>query len=181
MSSPTVGSSSSSRHGRCKQATGDLDAASLTAAQLAHLVVALIGEADPLDLGGTALCGLAMRQPVQGSMIVEVLLYRQVEIEGRLLEHDPHPPQAFRRPLADVHAEDADHTLALDVEPGGEREERCLPGAVQAEQHGKVAGCDGERDIAQHPAWPKAVPEAFDRESRNRNLGYGSLLRRREV
>ena len=102
-------------------------------------------------------------------MVEEVLFDRQVEIEGRLLEHDPHLPQALQHPLANVHAKDADRSFGLGVEPGGEREQSRLAGAVQPEQHGEIAGGDREGDVFQHPPRPEAVSEPLDREG-----GYSS-------
>ena len=107
-----------------------------------------------------------MREAVQGGVIEEVLFDRKIEIEGWLLEDDTDPTQAFGRPLSDVHPKDADHSLALDIEPGGEREQRRLPGAVQPEQHGKITRRDRERDLLQHAARPEAVSEPLDRECR---------------
>src|SRR5437879_6175558 len=103
---------------------------------------------------------------MQGGMVEQVLLEREVEVEGRLLKDDADPPQALRRMLANVHAEDADYPFALKVEPGGEGEQRCFPGAVQPQQYGETAGIDRKRDLAQYPARPETVPEPFDRKCR---------------
>src|SRR5712691_7627305 len=97
-------------------------------------------------------------------MVEQVLVDREVEIQGRLLEHDPHLSQALQHPLADVHPKDADRSLALSIEPGGEREERRLPGAVQPQEHGKITGRDRERDVVQYPPRAEPVPEPLDRE-----------------
>src|SRR5260370_9247871 len=100
-------------------------------------------------------------------MVEQVLVDREVEIQGRLLEHDPHLSQALQHPLADVHPKDADRSLALSIEPGGEREERRLPGAVQPQEHGKITGCDREGDVVQYPPLAESVPESLDREGGN--------------
>ena len=57
-----------------------------------------------------------MRNPVQSTVIKKVLLDREVEIEGRLLENHPDQLQAIEGPFADVHAKDADRALGLGVE-----------------------------------------------------------------
>src|SRR5208283_4242490 len=114
-----------------------------------------------------------MREAVQGSMIIEVLLDREIEIEGRLLEHDAHSSEAFRGPLADVHAEDADHSLALDIEPGGKREERRLSGAVQAEQHGEIAPAPENQTSLNTRRGPKRCPSP-SMESAVRSVMRGS-------
>ena len=44
-------------------------------------------------------------------MVEQVLLDREIEVEGRLLEDDAHLPQALRGVLANIHAEDADYAL----------------------------------------------------------------------
>src|SRR5260370_23132636 len=100
-------------------------------------------------------------------MVEQVLVDREVEIQGRLLEHDSHLSQALQHPLADIHPKNADRALALSIEPGGEREERRLPGAVQPEEHGKITGCDRERDVLQYPPRAEPVPEPLDRECCN--------------
>src|ERR1700730_12391035 len=100
-------------------------------------------------------------------MVEQVLVDREVEIQGRLLEHDPQLSQALQHPLANVHAKDANCSLALGIEPGGEREERRLPGAVQPEQHGKITGRDRERDVVQYAPWAEPVPESLNRECGN--------------
>src|SRR5262249_2035463 len=125
-----------------QQTAGDLDTTSLAATQLAYLVAALVGEPDPLDFGRAALRGGSGRETRQRSVIEEVLLYREIEIEGRLLKHHADVPQALGGSLADVHAKDADYPLSLDIESSGEREQRRFPCAVQPEQHRKIAGRD---------------------------------------
>src|SRR5262249_21184503 len=71
-----------------QQTAGDLDAAALTATELAYLVAALVGKPHPIDFGCKALRGRSVREAVKRSVIEQVLLDRQIEIEGRLLEHD---------------------------------------------------------------------------------------------
>src|SRR6516162_5976467 len=95
-------------------------------------------------------------------MVKEVLLDREVEVEGRLLEDDPDKPKAIQGPFPDVHPKDADRSLGLSVEPRGERKQRRFSGAVQPEQHGKVAGRDRERDVLQRSPLSKAMPEILD-------------------
>src|SRR6266446_3292878 len=134
-----------------QQAAGDLDPTALAAAQPPHLVAALIGKADAFDFHAHPELRLAMRQTMQGGMIEKVLLKGEVEVEGRLLKDDTHLPQALRGVLANIHAEDADYAFALEIEPGGEGEQRRLPGAVEAEQYGEIAGGNRKRDLAQYP------------------------------
>src|SRR4029077_19424268 len=118
----------------------DLDAAALAATEPPHLVASLIDKADPVDFHAHPELCFAMRETMQSGMVEEVLLEGEVEVEGRLLEDDADLPQALRRVLANIQAEDADHPLALQIEPGGKGEQRCFPGAVQTEQYGKIAG-----------------------------------------
>src|SRR5215831_14155191 len=110
-----------------QQATGDLDPAALAAAQPADLVAKLIGEAHPVDFLAAPARRLAMRHTMQGGMVEQVLLDREVEVEGWLLKDDADLPQALRGLLADIQAKDTDDAFALEVEPGSEGEQRRLP------------------------------------------------------
>jgi hypothetical protein len=103
-----------------QQSARDLDPTPLAATQPARFVPALVDQPHALDLGGDASGGIAMRQSMQSTMVKEVLLDREVQVEGRLLEDDPDKPQAIQGTFADVHAEDADRSLGLSVEPRGE-------------------------------------------------------------
>jgi hypothetical protein len=114
-----------------------------------------------------------MSKAVQGAVVEQVLLDREVEIEGRLLEHDPHLPQALQHLLADVHAEDADCSLGLSIEAGCEREQRGFPSAIQPKQYRKVPRRDRKRNVFQHPARPKTVSEPFD--DQGRHIAHESL------
>ena len=117
--------------GAMQQGACDLDAPPLAAAQQADLIPAPLFEPDAFHFGRNPLGRFATREPMKGAMVKEVLLERQIEVEGRLLEHDPHQPQALQRLLADIHAEDTDHPLTLRIKPGRKRKQRRLPGAVQ--------------------------------------------------
>src|SRR5215471_9583533 len=99
-------------------------------------------------------------------MIVEVLFDGEIEIEGRLLEHDAHLPKAFQHPLPNIHAEDTDRSLGLRIEAGRERKQRRLTGAVKPQQYGEIAGSDRERHIFQYAPLSEAVSEALDGERR---------------
>src|ERR1700720_3862309 len=103
-----------------QQSPRDLNPPALPAAQTARLVATLLGKPDAVDLCRNRASRFAMRQAVQGTMIEQVLFDGEIEIEGWLLERDPHLPQALQHPLANVHAKDPDRPFALGVEPGGE-------------------------------------------------------------
>src|SRR5205085_6804970 len=92
---------------------------------------------------------------------------REIEIERRLLKHNPHLPQALQHPFANVHAKDADRPFGLRVEPGGKREQCRLTGAVEAKEHRRVARGDRERDVFQNASWAKAVSEPYDLQYRS--------------
>src|SRR5205814_6497723 len=77
-----------------QQAAGNLDATALAAAELADLVAPLIGKADAFDFPGHPQLRLTMRETMQGGMVEQVLLNREVEIEGRLLKDHADLPQA---------------------------------------------------------------------------------------
>ena len=77
---------------------------------------------------------LAAADAVQGRVIEQVLLHRQVEVERARLEHDAEPPQRLARRARDVVALDRDAAVARVEQPGDQREQRRLARAVQPEQ-----------------------------------------------
>ncbi len=84
---------------------------------------------------------------MQRGVIEQVLRHREVEIERARLEHHAEQPQRLARACADVMAEDAD-APGLDAEqPGDQREQRALAGAVEAKQRGETRRRDGEADV----------------------------------
>ena len=112
----------------------------------------------PADKAWTVLhAGLADKSVEERAVAVRVL---------GLLENDPHLPQAFQHPFANVDAKDADGSFGRGVEPGGKREKRRLTGAIQPEQHGEIARRDRERNIFQDPPWAETMPEPLDRQCR---------------
>ena len=133
-----------------QQGPGDLDTAALAAAQLARLVGAALGDPYPLQLARDALGSVAPRKSVQRGVIAEVLLDGEVEIERRLLEHDPEGGKRTRRRTVEPLAEDADRPGPVGIKAHDEREERGFPGAVEAEQDNKLTGRDGQRHILEH-------------------------------
>ena len=106
---------------------------------------------------------------MQCAVIKQVLLEGQVEVEGRLLEHDPDPLQTLQGPCAQIHAKDADGAFALRVEPGRERKQGGLAGAVQPQKDRELARLDGKRNAVQRPPLTKAMSEALDRKGGNRH------------
>src|SRR5262245_57402375 len=74
--------------GLVQERARDLDAASLSAGQVAHLFAGAVGEADDLQGALGALACLRAADAMQRAVIEEVLLQRQVEVERAALEDD---------------------------------------------------------------------------------------------
>jgi hypothetical protein len=149
-----------------QQSSCNFDAAALATAQPAQFLPALLGKPDAIELHRDSPRRLAMREPVQGAMVIEVLLDGQVEVERRLLEDDPDFLEAFGGALAKVQAEDMDRSFGLAIQPGDQRKQRGFPCAVQPEQHREIAGRNRKGDVLQYPALPKPMSELFDGEGR---------------
>ena len=132
-----------------QQRAGDLDAARLAAGQVAHLLARAVGEPDDLQRPLGAPARLAAADAVQRAVIEQVLPQRQIEIERAALEHDAEPLQRRRGAAADVVAEDADLAGDVVVEPGDQREQRRLAGAVEAQQHDEAATRNAQRHVVE--------------------------------
>ena len=72
-------------------------------------------------------------------VVGEVLAHRQVGVERAGLEHDAELGERQRRRAVEIVPEDADAPLRLRVEPGDEREQGGLAGAVGPEQRHEAA------------------------------------------
>src|SRR5690606_12549978 len=66
------------------------------------------------------------------------------------------------RLAVEVVAEDPDRAFLTAVEAGRQGEQRGLAGTVLAEQHGELAGPQGQRYRLERPACAEAVPESAD-------------------
>src|SRR5690606_28794816 len=108
--------------------------------------------------------GFAAAEAVQGRMVEQVLLQREVGIQRLRLEHDAEPLQRRARRAPHVMAENADLARDVVVEACDQREQRGLAGAVEAEQHRERPLRNGERDIVQHELLAEAVAHARDDE-----------------
>jgi hypothetical protein len=139
-SRPVVGSSRNEHAGAVQQTARDLDAAAQATRELAHGLVRVLGEAEPLDPVARARGG---RVEVEQARVQRELLARgQLRIERRLLEHDADLP-AHRGALAhDVAAEQRDLARARREQRREHAHRRRLARAVRAEQ--------AEADPARH-------------------------------
>ncbi len=166
MSSPTVGSSSSRSFGSWISARANSIRRRWPPGQLARAVLAPVDEADALKLGGDARRGDRPGDTVQGGVVIHVLFDRQVEVEGRLLEHRADPGQCLQIAPAQIVAIDRDRAVAAVIKAGDEREQRGLTRAVQAQQNGEIASTDGEADAVQRLTLTEAVADIADGERR---------------
>src|SRR5690606_190665 len=88
-------------------------------------------------------------EPVQRRVVAEILPQRQVAVERLALEDDPEPRQRLPRQATRIEARHLDPARGAVVEPGDEREERRLAGAVDAEQRRERTALDREAHVAQ--------------------------------
>ena len=86
---------------------------------------------------------------MQRGVVQQVLQHREIEVEGARLEHDPEQPQRFAGRTRDIVAEDAD-VPGLDAEqPGDQREQRALAGAVQSQKRREAPpGAEPEKSMS---------------------------------
>jgi hypothetical protein len=155
-----------------QERAGDLDAPRLAAGEIAHLLVGPVGKADGGERLGRAPARLAGADAVQGGVIEQVLLQREIAVERLRLEHHAEALQRCPRPAPHVVTEDVDLAGDVVVEAGDQREERRLTRAVEAEQHGEGAARHGERHVVEHQLLAEAVAHALDDQSvRPRGLG----------
>src|ERR1700727_3323091 len=138
-----------------QQGARDLEPAHLSAREIAYLAAGAVGQSDARQHLVTPRSGLAPADPVQSSVVEQVLHDREIEIERAGLKHHAHEPQGFARRLADVMAEYPDAARLDSEQPGHQREQSAFPGAVEDEQGGKARGRYGEIDIDQGA--PRAI------------------------
>jgi len=97
-----------------EEGAGDLDAPPLPAAQPPDRLVTTLRELDASQLGGDAGGDERARQTMQRRVIAQILLDREIEIEGRLLEDDTHPRQRRGGIAVDRRAEYADRAALIE-------------------------------------------------------------------
>ena len=115
-----------------QQGAGQFQAPALAAAELAHLLVGAVGEADAQQgLGDARPCTLRV-EPLQGAEVTQVLPRRQIQVQGRLLEHHADVRQGAGTIVAEIAPENANAALATQEQARDQREQRRLAGAVDA-------------------------------------------------
>ena len=153
---------------RVDQGARDLDPPGLAAGKGADLVVAALGELDPLEQPGDARLRFALRQAVQGGVIEQVLPDRQVGVEGPALEHDAEAGERLRGRALHVEAENPDLAGPVVIEPRDDGEERRLAGPVRPEQGDEGARRNLDRNVGEGLTRSEPVPDAANREGRAR-------------
>src|SRR5665809_66907 len=91
---------------------------------------------------------LPAQAPERGE-IAQILLDRKIEVERRLPEYDAKGPERAGAPFGCRLAADLDAALGRIEQPGDQREERGLAGAVGPEQVRDLAGIDLETHIVE--------------------------------
>src|SRR5690606_1168186 len=130
-----------------QQGAGDFDASHLSAGKVAHLVLdARFHLYRPQD-GFDALAGLCPPETVQRRMVGEVLAHAQIKIERARLKYDADASESLSGLTAYIVVEDADRPGLHRKKAADQREERCLAGAVQAQQNCDAARRNGKAYI----------------------------------
>ena len=163
-SSPMVGSSRRSNFGLCKRDARDLDAAAMTAVQRAHPLADALRHVERLERRQHALVGVFALQSSERREIAQILLDREIEIERRLLEHDAERAERLRTPFGGRLAANLDTAFGRVEQPGDEREQRRLAGAVRPEQRRDLAGIDLEAHIVERLLGPVPIGDVLDGE-----------------
>ena len=110
--------------------------------------LALLGQADHVEVIGHGMAALRAVQPVAGGEQVEELPDHEVLVDGREVGHEADDPADVLGPLADVHAHDLDLAVGrLEQAEHGAHRGR-LAGAVGADQPADLARPDLEREVA---------------------------------
>jgi hypothetical protein len=146
---------------------GDFHAASHAAREGSHLVGSSIAHTKVLQLHACARCRLATGKTMKGGMIGQILLDREVEIEGRHLEDDTEAGKGRHGIAADRTAKDTDIALLRAVKPGHQGDESCFPGNIGAEQNGERSLFHGQAHAGQHLALSEAVAQVLDGQGRH--------------
>jgi hypothetical protein len=110
---------------------------------------------------------------VQRRVVAQILPGREVGVQRALLEHHAHQRQRPPGFLRQVAAEHPDVARLGAVEPGDQREQRGLAGAVLAKQDGEGAGPHRDLDLRQDLAPGDPVGEAGDGEGGGIRGGHG--------
>ena len=177
-SRPAVASSRSRSSGRCRSARA-ISARRCWPPESAFAFTAA-RSARPTSASTSAIRARAVppADPVQRRVVGEVLPEREVAVERPALEHHADAGERLAGLAARVETRDLDPAGGAVVEPGDEREERGLAGAVDAEEGGEGAARHGEAHVAERLEPPEPVAHACHGERRRAHRSRLSFGRR---
>src|SRR3712207_762192 len=135
--------------GVVEKGAGDLHATPVPAVEVAHPLAGALCHAEPIEFPLDPGVRLPQRQAAKESEISEILANRQVEVEGRLLEHDAERRERASPDRTDVHAADVDPPFARLDQSRDEREQRRLAGSVRSQERREGAKPDLEADAVE--------------------------------
>lgn len=147
-----------------EERAGDLGLAAQAVRQGADRIVEPVEQSEARKLDSTAFLGFGARKAVERRLVAHVLAHREVDIEGRQLEHHAQSGKRNDRPCAKRGAEHPDLTRPRVIKPSDQGHEGGLARAVAPKEDRKSAGCDLEADLAQHRARAEAMTHAIDLE-----------------
>src|SRR6185312_15608656 len=150
-----------------QQSARDFHSPHLAAGEVAYLAAGAVGKTDAREQLEAATARIAPSDAVQGSMVEQVLLDREIEVECARLEHHAHHSQRCARFAADVVAENADLSCLDSEQARHEREQRALARAVKAEQGGEACRRHRKADVYQRSPWAVGMVDANDRQGRH--------------
>src|SRR5262249_5076504 len=149
-----------------QDASRDLDAPPMAAVQIAHALTDPLLHVERIQRPRHALVGILPLQPTKRGEIAQILSHREVEIEGRLLEHNAKRRKRLAAPFNRRPADDLDPPGGGIKQPGDEREQRCLAGAVRAKQRRHLPGKYLEADIIERPLRSVIIRNILDGQHR---------------
>src|SRR5713101_8151142 len=114
-----------------EQRARDLDPAAVAAVQSPHAFADTLLHVEGLERAAHALIGVLPLQPAQRREIPQVLLDREVEVEGWLLEHHAQRLERLGAPIGGRAPDDLDAAGGSIEEARDQREQRGLAGAVR--------------------------------------------------
>jgi hypothetical protein len=114
---------------------GDFHTPHLSARQIPGRIICMTLHSHTLKNLARPCTRFTPANPMQCSVIIEVLGDRKLQIKGARLKHDAQQAKGRARIAAKFMTENADFALPSVEEPGNQRKKSALPGTVEAQEY----------------------------------------------